>query len=197
MLSFLHSGKTALLSTILGLLDYTGTITIDGTDVRQLADSFVQQRIITVTGTLLEFPGTLRENLDPLCHTLYRVQLPDADFVDVLNKVGLWDGLARLGVTLNTPMRSIVLSHGQKEVLAVARAILRQRDTGAKIIMIDGVLGVVDGRLGQAVHRVIKEAFRGCTLIRVTHRLATLDDAAQVIKINEGKIESVFQRGGG
>ncbi|KAJ3474571.1 hypothetical protein NLG97_g9784 [Lecanicillium saksenae] len=65
------SGKTVFLAAIVGLVNsYTGRITVDGVDVREYPDLFVQHRIVVVSGHLLEFPGTLRHNLDPLHGTL-------------------------------------------------------------------------------------------------------------------------------
>ncbi len=185
------------MSAILGLVDYSGRITIDGTDVRELPDLFVQRRIVSVSPYLLEFPGTLRHNLDPMHGTRFQNRLGDDVIIDVLKKLTLWSEVVRRGGTLDSPMSGMGLSRGQREVLAVARAILRHKHLDAKIVVVDGALSTVDTTLDLMVNRVMAKEFRGCTLIKVTHHLATLDDASQVIKIHKGRIESVYQPGGG
>lgn len=192
-----YSGKTAFLAAILGLVDYSGRITVDSIDIRELPDLFVQYRIVAISPHLLEFPGTLRHNLDPLHGTRYGNTLPDSTIIDVLKKLTLWREVVGRGATLDSPMTDMGLSRGQREVLAVARGLLRQKHLQSKIVMLDGVLNSADPTLDLLVNRVLAEELRGCTLIKVTHHLATLDDAEQVIKIKKGRIESVFQPGGG
>ncbi len=164
--------------------------------MRELTDLFVQRRIVSVSAYLLEFPGTLRHNLDPLHGTRFENRLGDDVIIDVLKKLTLWREVVRRGATLDSPMSDMGLSRGQREVLAVGRAILRQKHLGAKIVIVDGTLNTADSTLDLLVNRVMATEFRGCTLIKVTHHLATLDDASQVIKIQEGRIESVYQPAG-
>lgn len=144
---------------------------------------------------ILEFPGTLRQNLDPLHDTPHRLSLSDDVIIDVLKKLTLWREVVRRGATLDSPMTVMGLSQGQNEVLAIARAILRQKHLDAKIIIIDGTLAAVDETLDLIVHGVMAEEFRECTVIKVTQHLATLDGASQVIRIEDGRIDSVFQPG--
>lgn len=113
----------------------------------------------------------------------------------MLKKLTLWREVLRHGAHLDSPMRHLGLSRGHGEILAVARAVLRQKSTKAKIVMLDGALGCVDPGLDLLVNRVLSEEMPGCTIIKVTHHLATLDDAVQVIKMDKGRIHSVFQPG--
>ncbi|KAJ6788322.1 hypothetical protein PWT90_10412 [Aphanocladium album] len=191
------SGKTAFLAAIMGLVNYSGRISVDGIDIREYPDLFIQHRIVVVSGHLLEFPGTLRQNLDPLHGTVLANRVSDDVIIDVLKKLTLWREVVGRGATLDSPMTDMGLSRGQREVLAIGRAILRQKHLQAKVIIVDGTLSTADSTLDLLVNKVMADEFRGCTLIKVTHHLATLDDATQVIKMKEGRIDSVFQPGGG
>ncbi|OAA35229.1 hypothetical protein BBO_08831 [Beauveria brongniartii RCEF 3172] len=141
------SGKTAFLSAVLGLVEYNGRNTVDDTDVRELPDVFVQQCIVSVSPLPARVSGhAAPEPRPPLYGTRAQNCLPDDIVVEVLKKLILWREVVARGATLDSPMSAMGLSR-DREVLSIARAILRQKHLGAKIVMVGGTLSTVDPTL--------------------------------------------------
>jgi ATP-binding cassette, subfamily C (CFTR/MRP), member 1 len=105
-----------------------GTITIDGIDTSTLPREIIRQRLNAVPQDPYFLFGTVRLNLDP-----YERQ-PDSALITALTKIGLWDIIEAKG-GLSIEMKSDLLSHGQRQLFCLARAILRP----GKIVVLDEV----------------------------------------------------------
>lgn len=123
------SGKSSLLLALLRLLDPTsGTITIDSVPLSSLPRETIRTRLIAITQDQFVLPGTVRQNIDP-----FDVSTTD-DIVEALGSVRLWDTVEKRG-GLDVQFEEDMLSHGQKQLFFLARAILRK--SIGKVVLLD------------------------------------------------------------
>ncbi|KAJ3485862.1 hypothetical protein NLG97_g6733 [Lecanicillium saksenae] len=198
------SGKSSLLMTLLGFLDFEGSITIDDVDIRAVPHDELRARLITVSQSQVELEGTLRDNLLPFDKTWAdeppnsegRANNTDAASVndeiiqDTLDRLGIWE-LFKSKKGLDTPMEKAGLSHGEKQLLCLARAVIRRRINGGNLVLMDEATGGVDRWRDQAVRDLLRDYFQGCTFIIVAHRDDSIADSDVIVRMARGKIIGV------
>lgn len=139
------SGKSSLLLALLRLLPLSsGTISIDGVPLDALPLLPLRSVLVAITQDHFVLPGTVRQNLDPLGLVSDADAGVDADaeagadaeniLVSVLTRVGLWDTIRDNG-GLEAQFAEEALSHGQRQLFFLARAILR-KDVG-RVLLLD------------------------------------------------------------
>jgi ATP-binding cassette, subfamily C (CFTR/MRP), member 1 len=107
-------------SALLRLLPYhEGRITIDGIDITTLDPEDLRARLNVVTQQPFLFEGTVRNNMNPWANAV-----SDEDMLEALRKVDLGEKIAALG-GLDAPLEDTSLSHGQRQLFCLARALLR------------------------------------------------------------------------
>lgn len=193
------SGKSSLLYTLLGFLDYDGTITIDGVNIATAPRDQLRARIITISQDQVELDGTIRDNLLPFDKTwsdepvvLDEKRLEEAEKKDrivreTLVRLRIWDRVERMG-GLDAAMESIGYSHGEKQLLGIARAVVRRRITGSKLVLVDEATGTVDSWRDQIVREMMKEYFQGCTILVIAHREDSIADSNVTVEISNGRM---------
>ncbi|KAF9771912.1 hypothetical protein IL306_010421 [Fusarium sp. DS 682] len=125
------SGKSSIFLTILRLIDPSaGSITIDGISLSSLPRETIRSRLITLTQDQFVLPSTVRHNVDPLG------AYSDENIKEVLRLVGLSDAIEQHG-DLDASFDEDALSHGQKQLFFLARAVLRKND--GKVVLLDEV----------------------------------------------------------
>lgn len=182
------SGKSTLLSSFLRLIDPSeGRIVVDGYDLNHVNRNTVRDRLICLPQDALVFPGTFKFNLDP------EDRCPKAEemMTAALKSVGLWTLVeARGGV--DTELKPESLSHGEQQLLALSRAILRRRVHGGKcILVLDEATSNLDSAAEAVVQKVVREEFAENTVITVAHRLDTIKDADRVLMLDKGEVVKV------
>lgn len=124
-----NSGKSSLLLSILRLLDpSSGTLTIDSISLNTISREIIRYRLITVTQDQFVLPGTIRQNIDPSS------SYPESAIIEALQAVNLWTVIDARG-GLDTTFEEDILSHGQKQLFFLARAVLK-KDCG-KVVLLD------------------------------------------------------------
>ncbi|CRG90845.1 Multidrug resistance-associated protein 1 [Talaromyces islandicus] len=180
------SGKSSLLSTLLGMLTVTrGSIVIDGIDLATLSPHKVRERVVSIPQTPFIMVGcTIRFNLDPT------ETLPDADIIAALDRAGIWDGVLLERGGLDAVITdSLSLSRGQQQLLQLARAMLKIQASNARILLIDEGTNSVDMKTDASVQDLLQQdPFRTCTILAVAHRVHTLLSYDLVVGIDRGRV---------
>ncbi|KAE8147983.1 multidrug resistance-associated protein [Aspergillus avenaceus] len=182
------SGKSSLALSLLRLNELvSGQILIDGQDISIIPRPVIRQRISCLSQQPFLFPGSIRQNADPLG------VVDDADIIDSLKRVGVWDVLKTAtshsdkNKLLDMPLNESTLSHGQKQLFSLARALLKK----SKILILDEPTSNLDAETDSKVQKVIREAFRDCTILMIAHRIHTLLDFDQVAVMDSGRLIEV------
>lgn len=190
------SGKSSLFLAILGVLPYSGTIVIDGIDISTVPKEELRSRITTLTQDGVELKASVRRNVYPFDLSVSSEMTNDETMTNALQRVGLWDYIAARG-GLDASMGDMEVSQGQKQLLFLARAIIRKERTGSKIVLVDEATSSLDLETDRAMQVIMSEAFAGCTIVVISHRPLAIENADVVFNLDSGKIESVVAAGEG
>ncbi len=176
------SGKTTLSYLIPRLYDVTsGSVTIDGTDVRDMSFAALSAAIGVVSQETYLLHASVAENL--------RFAKPGAtgsELVAAAKAAQIHDHLESLPDGYDTVVgeRGYRFSGGEKQRLAIARAVLRD----PPILVLDEATSALDTQTEQAVQEAIDALSAGRTTITIAHRLSTVRDADEIIVLDAGEI---------
>ncbi|KAL4941343.1 hypothetical protein BDV06DRAFT_223239 [Aspergillus oleicola] len=179
------SGKTSLVMSLFRTLDpSSGIITIDGLDIARLPRQEIRARINGVSQSPLLFKGSVRLNASPsTISTLGASAVSDQAILNALRTVNLHTKVLENG-GLDADIDDLHLSHGQKQLFCLARAILRS----GNILVLDEATSNVDAKTDEIMQRVIREKFSSHTILTVAHKLESILDYDKVIVLDEGNI---------
>lgn len=177
------------------MINYTGTVHIDGRELKTVPRQLLRSRLVTVTQDGVALHGTIRFNVDPFDPPDYDsgFRLADQTIIEALTKVGIWGKIQSSG-GLHANVKDVNLSDGQRQLLSLARAILRKQYTAARIILIDEATSHLDMDVDKRMQTVIAEVFAGCTVIMVSHRLHAFDKMNVVLRVDDGQILDILKR---
>ncbi|MEB3765888.1 MAG: ABC transporter ATP-binding protein/permease [Desulfurococcales archaeon] len=176
------AGKTTLANLIMRFYDPTkGLLLYDGKDSRQLDRRSIRARIGYVPQETYLFPGTIAENI--------QIARPGAslnDVVRVCKELGIHEFIIKLPRGYDTPAGEAgkLLSVGEKQLISLARALIRDPD----IVILDEALSSVDPRTEQLVYQAMQKLMNGRTSIIIAHRLSLTRLADRIIVLDQGKI---------
>ncbi|CAG9320126.1 unnamed protein product [Blepharisma stoltei] len=176
------SGKSTLFQVLFRLYHMQdGAIYIDGQDINTVSLASLRKNMSIIPQIPFIFTETLRNNLDPLHeHT-------DEDLLDALDSVSL-SYYFQCFNGLDTQLASnFSISAGQKQLICLARAILRQN----KILVIDEATAFTDGQTDELIQNIISEKFKGSTVLTIAHRLSTIINYDGIILIDGGEIMKI------
>lgn len=178
--------------TLLHLLEYSGSIVIDGIDIAHISRQQLRSRITTLPQDPIELDGSVRDNLAPFLssnpsHDARQKPINDDEMEEALSKVGIWKHISSQG-GLDASLSTVGLSQGQKQLLCLARAILHNASTGSKILLVDEATSNVDQETDSRMQAVMADAFTGCTVLTIAHRLKTLEDVDVVLEMDAGSV---------
>lgn len=189
-------GKSSLILTLLGFLQYDGHIEIDGIDISTISRDDLRSRLVTITQDSVQLNGTIRDNLLPFEMNRSQMRTPeeeekaikkDEELEELLKSLHIWVQLTDKG-GLQAKLESVGYSKGQLQLLCVTRAILRQRETRSRVILVDEATSSLDAETEQTVNRIMRQYFRGCTIITVAHRRTSLSNVSGTIELHRGCI---------
>jgi ATP-binding cassette, subfamily B, bacterial MsbA len=176
-------GKSTLVSLIPRLIQPSeGKVLIDGVDCASVSLLSLRSHMAIVSQDTMLFNETVRYNL---CLGVDK-PVTDLQLWTVLEEVELKDTISQLPGQLegNVGERGSRFSGGQKQRLALARALLRD----APILILDEATSALDNLTEQAVQRAIEKAMRGRTTIVIAHRLSTIERADRILVLEQGRI---------
>ncbi len=177
----LGSGKSSLLKLILNQYSpVTGSVLVDDLVTTQLDPLSLRRQIGYVPQDVTLFHGTLRENIE-----LGRVQPDDAALLEAMRNACLDEIVVQLpgGVSTQVGERGDRLSGGQKQIVAITRALL----TSPKLLLLDEPSSMVDPATEQKLITRLR-ALTGTTIVLVTHRMAMLALVDRLIVMDRGRI---------
>lgn len=175
-------GKTTVSALIPRLYDVTkGAVKIDGSDIKDIAQLSLRRQIAMVFQDNFLFSGTIRENI-----LLGNEQADEKTIWQALKNACLAEFVKELPDGLETEIgeRGILLSGGQKQRLAIARAFVKN----APIVILDEATSALDNKSEKVVQEALDNLMKNRTVIVIAHRLSTVQNADNIIVINNGKI---------
>lgn len=181
------SGKSSIIMAILQMMDYIGTIELDGVQLRSIDPEVVRSRFTTITQDAILIPGSVRLNMDPFGDTAPR-PVTDRDLIDILQKLGLWSHISRRG-GLDAVIPKIKLSAGQRQMLNIARGIVHHIRFKSIIALMDEITSQVDRDADTQIQAALSDFFKGCTVLVIAHREETLRDANAILEVTNGRIK--------
>jgi len=175
------AGKTTLAKLLCRLYEpVTGTVEVDGTNLRELDVDSWRSRITAVFQDFVRFELSLRDNVDP------GRRATDEQVLAALADAGA-DGLADLDTPLSRSYRGGTdLSGGQWQRVALARALCAVR-LGAGLVLLDEPTAQLDVRGEAEIFERIPAATRGVTTVLVSHRFSTVRQADRICVLEQGR----------
>ena len=179
------AGKTTLVNLIARFYDVTeGRVTIDGVDVRKIKLESIRRQIGYVSQESLLFSVTIRENIRYGFH-----DASEEDVIQAAKDADLHDFIMELPDKYDTKIGEdgIKLSVGQKQRLAIARAVL----TNPRILILDDATSALDSKTEANVQAALERVMKGRTNFVIAHRLSTIVNADRIIAMEAGRISDI------
>ncbi|HEV7236861.1 MAG TPA: ABC transporter ATP-binding protein, partial [Ktedonobacteraceae bacterium] len=175
-------GKTTLVKLIPRFYEIQqGSVKVDGVDNRMYPLNVLRQNVSMVLQDSVLFEGTIRENIE-----IGRPGATDAEIIDAAKKAQMHETIVRLPDGYDTLVREQGknFSGGQRQRLAIARAILRD----APLLIMDEPTAALDVEAEAEVMRALDTLVVGRTVIVISHRLSTLGNVDEIIVLSDGRV---------
>ena len=175
-------GKTTLCQLLMRFYDIdSGSITVDGKDVRNLTQESLRRNIGMIQQDVYMFAGTIRENI--------RYGKPDAtddEIIEAAKRAEIHEEIMKMpdGYDSYIGERGVMLSGGQKQRISIARIFLKN----PPILILDEATSALDTVTEQRIQASLDRLSEGRTSIIIAHRLSTIRNADFIAVIEEGKI---------
>ncbi len=179
------AGKTTVVNLLTRLYDPTeGAIRIDGIDLRAIASRDLRRIMAVVPQSVFLFNRSLRENI-----RVGRPQATDEEVETVAKLVGAHYFIRRLpdGYETRVGEGGSRLSGGQRQLIALARALLAQ----PRIMILDEATSSVDPHSERRIRQAMPSILQGKTALMIAHRLSTLESADRIGMIGEGQLQKI------
>ncbi len=176
------AGKTTLVNLLIRFFDaWSGRVTIDGHDVRNLTVRSLRQQVAMVLQEPFIFPMTAAENI-----AYGRPGASREQIVTAAVAANADDFIQRLPQGYDTVIgeRGATLSGGEKQRLSIARAFLKD----APILILDEPTSALDARTETLLLEALGRLMRGRTTFIIAHRFSTIRHADQIVVVDQGRI---------
>jgi len=183
------AGKSSLMVALLRIVEIdSGSLYIDGVDIRSIGLQKLRSRIAVIPQDPSLFSGSVRSNLDPFD------EYSDNRLQEVLIRVGLMSDFTEGDISTQHSshcVRSLAdevieggsnFSIGQKQLLVIARALLRE----SNIVIMDEATAAVDADTDAMIQRVMRIDFKDATCLTIAHRLNTIMDSDYILVMDNG-----------
>ena len=175
------AGKTTIVNLLMKFYDIErGQIMIDGVDIKDMKRSEVHDAFSMVLQDTWLFEGTIRDNL------IYNQEnISDEAVIDAAKAVGVHHFIMTLPNGYDTVLDdTVTLSVGQKQLLTIARALLKD----SPLLILDEATSSVDTRTEELIQKAMDKLMEGRTSFVIAHRLSTIRNADLILVIRDGNI---------
>ncbi|CAL8070220.1 unnamed protein product [Calicophoron daubneyi] len=176
------SGKSTVVYLLQKLYDpLKGQITVDGRDLKELDVKAFRSQLGCVLQEPALFRGTVADNI-----RFGKLNATEEEVVEAAKKANAHEFIMKLPEGYDTVLtgRKGGISEGQKQRIAIARALIRK----PKLLLLDKAISALDARSEQIVHATLDKVSEGCTVLVVAHRLASIRNADWIIVLDRGSI---------
>ena len=178
------AGKSSILQVLFRLVNpESGTVYIDGVDYLTVGLHDLRKQMSVIPQFPFIFIASVRENLDPFN------EYTDQQILEALEQVTLKSVILETTDGLKTVLggNDFNLSNGQKQLLCVARILLRKN----KILFIDEATANIDNETDALIQRLLNSISEGCTFMVIAHRLRTIIDSDIILVMDEGSCKEI------
>ena len=175
------AGKTTIVNLLMKFYDIErGQIMIDGVDIKDMQRSEVHDAFSMVLQDTWLFEGTIRDNL------IYNQEnISDEAVIDAAKAVGVHHFIMTLPNGYDTVLDdTVTLSVGQKQLLTIARALLKD----SPLLILDEATSSVDTRTEELIQKAMDKLMEGRTSFVIAHRLSTIRNADLILVMRDGNI---------
>ena len=175
------AGKTTLVNLLIRFFELGGgEILIDGMPASRVARKDLRDQFSMVLQDSWLFEGSVRENI-----VYNKKGVTDEEVEKVCRAIGIHNAIAALADGYDTVINNQTsLSEGQKQMVAIARAMIRN----APLLILDEATSFVDVRTETIIHEAMDKLMAGRTSFVIAHRLSTIRDADLVLAFKDGEI---------
>ncbi|WP_460218360.1 ABC transporter ATP-binding protein [Psychroserpens sp. MEBiC05023] len=176
------AGKSTIINLLNRFYDINdGSICIDGTDIKSLTLKSLRSQIAVVLQDVFLFADTILNNI-----TLKNPTISEAQVIQAAKNIGIHDFISSLpnGYHYNVKERGAMLSSGQRQLISFLRAYV----TNPSILILDEATSSVDSYSEQLIQDATDKITEGRTSIVIAHRLATVQQADQIVVMDAGQI---------
>ena len=179
------AGKSTIINLLSRFYEFdSGDITIDGTSIRSYDLQTLRKHVSVVLQDVFLFADSLYNNI-----TLFNPKITRAQVIQASKEIGVHDFIQSLpeGYDYNVKERGVMLSSGQRQLIAFLRAYL----SDPTILVLDEATSSVDSYSEEIIQRAIDTLTKGKTSFVIAHRLATVKNADRIVVMDQGQIIEV------
>jgi len=179
------SGKTSIINLLCRFYDVSkGAILLNGIDIRELSQKELRSLMSIVLQDVILFSGTLKSNV-----TFGNDELPDEYIHSAIESSGIEHLLKTIpeGIHKNVSEQGSSFSVGQRQLIALARALAYQR----QILILDEATANIDTETEHIIQTAIQKLMTGRTAIIIAHRLSTIQSCDKIIVMHKGEIKEI------
>lgn len=176
------SGKTTIINLLTRFYDINdGSIKIDNCDIKEYNINSLRRRVGVVLQDIYLFSGTIKDNI-----RYGRLNATDEEIIESAKFANAHSFIKHLPHKYDTVVTSQGenLSHGQRQLLSIARVILSNPD----ILILDEATSNIDTRTELQIQKGLKNLMKGRTSFVIAHRLKTIEEADKILVIKNGEI---------
>ena len=176
------SGKSTLVHLLQRLYDYEGSIKIDGHELKNIRRGWIRKKIGLVLQEPHLYAKTVKENIG-----ITKRNYNEKEIFDAAKAASIHSNILTFKEGYDTIIgeKGVSLSGGQKQRIAIARTII---DADKRILIFDDSLSAVDTETDMRIRNALKSRSKDITTLIISHRIATLAEADNIIVLDEGRI---------